>query len=232
MYVIVHSLELARKISFGNLHTLDDNAVAAAGWIEPECSYKSVLLNHQQSRRKITFRRDPNLHFSEIAAQLLNMLVQDLVTIFDQMMGEILIAAKLNPANFPQDKMAQINSRCSHISDWSSQGCIELIACRNILTHCAGRWEDRSIQMIAGFIDPPPKVGDRLVLGIGMLFRFRKAIRTYTTQAMLELCPDNLSPKRGPKRKRHLKRTSRNEKLGAKAERKLRARAAMAARQA
>jgi hypothetical protein len=48
---------------------------------------------------------DPNNHFEEIAGQLVKMLIQDLVVIFDEMMHELLTARGHNPARFPHSKI-------------------------------------------------------------------------------------------------------------------------------
>jgi hypothetical protein len=104
LYTLVHSLNISKKIAFGNLTTIDQGIDDARQWISPECSYESVLLVHPFGGAKITFRRDPNHHFEEIATQLIKMLIQDLVVIFDEMMLEVLIARGQHPAVFPPVK--------------------------------------------------------------------------------------------------------------------------------
>jgi hypothetical protein len=87
---------------------IGDSITNASKWLSPEYSYGSILVAHPFGDSRVTFRRDPNKHFDEIAAQLVKMLVQDLVVILDEMMFELLTARSQNPANFPQSKVQQL----------------------------------------------------------------------------------------------------------------------------
>ena len=59
---------------------------------------------------------------------------------------------------------------------------MELIAARNVLTHAAGVWNAKSVAIVRPFVVPVPNVGDKLTIGIPMLFRYRKAIRTFLNE--------------------------------------------------
>lgn len=67
--------------------------------------------------------------------------------------------------------------------EWAKQGCLELIAARNVLTHARGRWNKKSIAIVS-FVNPAPNVGDELIIGFPMLFRYRKAMRTFLNEVM------------------------------------------------
>jgi hypothetical protein len=88
-------VHLSKQISFGNLATLDKSVLGAADWITPICSYNSVLASFPFKKKTLKFRRDPNVHFEEISTQLVKMLIQDLVVIFDEMMCESIQARDL-----------------------------------------------------------------------------------------------------------------------------------------
>jgi hypothetical protein len=182
LYTLIHSLNLSKKIYFGNLTTIGDSILNAGKWLAPECSYGSVLVAHPFGDSKVTFRRDPNKHFDEIAIQLVKMLVQDLVVIFDDMMFELLTDRSLTAATFPQSKIEQLRKYLPSKYEWAAQGCLELIAARNVLTHAGGKWIAKSIAIIRAFVVPEPNVGDKLIIGIPMLFRYRKAIRTFLNE--------------------------------------------------
>ena len=85
LYALIHSLSLAKESNCGDLKTLHARARDASAWVATDCSYGSVLLKHPGGKNKITFRRDPNRHFSAISQQLIKMLIQDLVVILDEM---------------------------------------------------------------------------------------------------------------------------------------------------
>ena len=182
LYALIQALSISNQIQFGNLPLIDDSVRGAARWISPDCSYSSVLITHPFGDRKIKFRRDPNKHFGEIAGQVIKMLIQDLVVIFDEMMKEILVAHGKIPANYPQSKVEQLKARLGAGHEWAAEGCLELIAVRNVLTHSEGFWNVRSINLIKGFIKPVPLANDKLIIGFPMLFRYRKAIRTFLNQ--------------------------------------------------
>jgi hypothetical protein len=182
LYTLIHSLHLSRAIKFGNLPLLSESIADAANWVTPDCSYASVLLARGFGRRRATFRRDPNTHFAEISNQIIKMLIQDLVVILDEMMAEILVAHGLPPERYPQKKLRVLSQRLPTQYTWAFQGCLELVAARNILTHAAGKWNPESIAIVAPFVVPAPTSGQTLSIGFAMLFRYRKAMRTFLNQ--------------------------------------------------
>lgn len=181
-YTLLQSLSIAKKMNFGELASIDSNARNANSWITPECSFNSTLMTHNSGGQRITFRRDPNSHFNTIARQIIKMLIQDLVVIFDEMMHEALIDRKTKTQPFPQSKIEVLSKHLDPRYIWSKHGCLEIIAVRNVLTHAGGIWNAKSIAIVSGFVKPPPNVGDRLDIGFGMLFRYRKAIRTFLSE--------------------------------------------------
>ena len=182
LYTIVHSLQFARERQFGDITGLDRSMRMAAQWIPDDCSYSSALLSHQGGRYKLTFRRDPEKHFDATAKRLICMLLQDLVVIFDQMMDEALAAKSETAGTFPQSKIEKLRKRLPMNYQWSADGCLELVAVRNVLCHAGGRWNAKSIQIVKGILDVPPQVGEDLSVGFTMLFRYRKAMRTFLNQ--------------------------------------------------
>jgi hypothetical protein len=180
LYTLIHSLNLAKAVHFGNLPTLTRSVEEAATWVPKEVSYNSVLTSGPLGKRGVvTFRRDPNDHFGAIVGQVICMLVQDLVVIFDEMMERALMERGEQPGNFPRNKLDQLATRIEPRYTWAYQGCLELLAVRNVLTHSAGRWNDDAIAIISPFVTPAPRSGERLTIGFPMLFRYRKAIRIF-----------------------------------------------------
>lgn len=182
LYTLIHSLNLSKQIYFGNLSTIAESVTNAGKWLTPECSYQSVLIVHPFGNSRVTFRRDPNKHFDEIANQLLKMLIQDLVVILDEMMSEVILARSLPAPNYPQSKIAQLKRYLPAKYEWAAFGCLELVAARNVLTHNGGRWNAKSIAIVSPFISPAPTSGEKLMIGLPMLFRYRKAMRTFLNE--------------------------------------------------
>jgi len=181
-YALIHSLGISKQIMFGNLSYLDQSILAAGAWIDPVCSYKSLLLEHPFGRNKPTFRRDPNKHFNEISAQVVKMLLQDLVVILDEMLSEAIEEQGEQPTTFPQSKVEKLSTHLEEKFAWSRCGCLEMIAARNVLTHGAGKWNQKSIAIVSTFLTEPPEIGDKLIIGFPMLFRYRKAMRTFLNE--------------------------------------------------
>ena len=71
LYTLIQSLSLAKEQRFGDLTTLETRVKLAGSWRNPDCSYRSVLTAHPLGRRRITFRRDPNVHFDTIVTQVI-----------------------------------------------------------------------------------------------------------------------------------------------------------------
>lgn len=182
LYALIQALFISKQIQFGNLPLIGDSVQEAGKWVAPDCTYSSVLLQHPFGNRRIKFRRDPNAHFDEIAGQIVAMLVNDLVVIFDGMMADILRGKNIKPANYPQSRVQQLKRYVANNHDWAVQGCLELIAVRNVLTHNGGHWNTSSLNIIRPFVVPIPNVGDPLKIGFSMLFRYRKAVRTFLNQ--------------------------------------------------
>ncbi len=178
LYTLIHSLHLAKEQKFGNLASLDRRARDAHEWVAPDCSYNSILLAHPKGNKPLTFRRDPLNHFEDTSRQLIKMLVQDLVVILDEMMGEALAARDEEAGNFPQSKIEKLKKGLDENYHWAANGCFELVAVRNVLTHSGGRWNKKSIDIVRPFVDYPPRKGEKLTVGFSMLFRYRKAMRT------------------------------------------------------
>lgn len=133
-------------------------------------------------RKKVTYRRDPNTHFESIVRQVIQMLIQDLVVILDGMMDDILAARGESAGQFPQSKVEKLATHLDQKYEWAKQGCLELIATRNVMCHAGGRWNEKAIQIVSGFVNPPPRNGDQLRLGFVPLFQFRKAMRTFLNE--------------------------------------------------
>ena len=182
LYTLIQSIEIARHRRFGDLTEIGNNILSAATWTSQQCSYASVLVSEPFGNHKVTFRRDPNKHFQQIASQIIKMLIQDLVTIMDEMLSEALAARKEKAGTFPQSKIEKLSLHLSSDYKWAAHGCLELIAARNVLTHSNGRWNEKSIAIVKTFVTPAPKNGDRLIIGFPMLFRYRKAMRTFLNE--------------------------------------------------
>jgi hypothetical protein len=183
LYTLIHSLHLSREQQFGDLTSLDRRARDAHTWVTPDCSYNSTLLAHPGGKMPLAFRRDPTKHFKDTSRQVIKMLVQDLVVILDEMMDEALASRGERAGNFPQSKIEKLKKSLDKRYHWAANGCFELVAVRNVLTHNQGIWNEKSIDMIKAFVDPLPKKGDKLSVGFSMLFRYRKAMRTLLNQA-------------------------------------------------
>jgi hypothetical protein len=181
VYALIHSIHIAREKEFGDLASLDGRVRESASWVQPDCSYASSLLDHKGGRDRLRFRRDPNKHFEEISRQVIKMLIQDLVVILDQMMDEALEAAGEKAGPFPQSKVEKLRAKLGHEYQWAADGCLELIAARNVFTHARGVWTERTIRIIT-FLKQPPAPGDILSIGVTMLFRYRKAMRTFLNE--------------------------------------------------
>lgn len=222
LYTLVHSLHMAKEINFGDKSTLNKRFRDANSWISPICSYSTTLLPSHTNNKILEFRRDPNLHFDEVSGQIIKMLVQDLTVIFDEMMADAMVKLKFNPDVFPQSKVEKLSTLLNDDYEWSKKGCLELIAVRNSLCHANGRWNTKSLNLISGFIDPMPVAGDKITVGIEMLFNYRKAIRTFLN----ETCPPDVMPKSKKKKKRSSPSKKYLERLF-KQERKERGRQAM-----
>ncbi|MCB1735691.1 MAG: hypothetical protein H6981_01070 [Gammaproteobacteria bacterium] len=122
------------------------------------------------------------MHFEDTSRQVIKMLVQDLVVILDEMMNEALSARGETAGNFPQSKVEKLKKGLDQRYHWAANGCFELVAVRNVLTHGQGVWNDKSIKIVRSFIEPLPQAGDELTVGFSMLFRYRKAMRTFLNQ--------------------------------------------------
>ena len=181
-YTIVHSLYLAKQVEFGDLGCVDESFRDAGSWVTPNCSYASVLLDHDGGDKKLAFRRDPNKNFKAVSRQLVKMLIQDLVVILDEMLTEILQERGENAGPFPQSKLEKLATHLEPKYTWSYQGCLELVAVRNALTHNGGKWNRKSLNCIRGFVTPLPVEGESLSVGISMLFYYRKAMRTFLNE--------------------------------------------------
>ena len=183
LYTLIHSLHTSKENAFFNLDRLNIEINNSRSWIQPVKSYNSVLFSNRDNNKPVKFRRNPNDHFEEIVFQIIKMLVQDLTVILDQMMDELLISNGLTAGLFPQSKIEKLQKDINQKYIWSVYGCYELIATRNVLTHNGGCWNKKSIDIVKKFINPPPLNGEKLVIGIPMLFKYRKAIRTFLNEA-------------------------------------------------
>lgn len=201
LYAVVHSLHMAKEVNFGDLDSLDRRFRDANAWVSPTCSYSTMLLPSRTKNKKLKFRREPAAHFGEISNQLIKMLVQDLTVIFDEMMGEALETLELEAGDMPQSKIEKLATLLPERYKWSEQGCRELVAVRNSLCHANGRWNEKSLKIISGFVSPQPRIGDEIIIGFEMLFNYRKAMRTFLNQT----CPSEAEPRPKDKNLKSLK---------------------------
>jgi len=171
LYTLIHSLQLARLAEFASLDDLHQHVVDAEAWLDRECSFNSPLLETPFGGGKISFRRDPNKHFTSVSQQFVKMLIQDLTVIFDEMMQDSLNAHGFAVPDYPQSKIEKLATKLDKQKyDWARKGCLELVAVRNALAHGSGRWNDKSILIVRDFVDPVPQVGEVLLIGVPMLF--------------------------------------------------------------
>jgi abortive infection bacteriophage resistance protein len=113
------------------------------------------------------------------------MLIQDLVVIFDEMMSEVLNQRNQTAGEYPKSKIEKLTTYLDSTYKWSSYGCTELVAVRNVLAHNNGIWNKKSIDYVIPFIEKPPLEGDALSVGFSMLFYYRKAIRTFLNEVKI-----------------------------------------------
>lgn len=184
LYTLIHSLHIAKEMKFGELDSLDDRIKDSITWITPICNYSSVLLNHKNENMRLKFRRNPNKHFDDITKQVIKMLIQDLTVILDDMMNDALSKRNEKAGIYPQSKVEKLRKALKPNFQWSANGCLELIAARNVLTHNQGKWNEKSIAVVEKFVFPNPKINDRLIIGFPMLFNYRKAMRTFLNEAV------------------------------------------------
>ena len=97
-------------------------------------------------------------------------------------MDEALAQSGEQAGSYPQSKIQKLMKTLAPEFHWAAHGCLELVAARNVLTHSKGVWNKKSIGIVESFVQPIPKVGERLSIGITMLFRYRKAMRTLLNQ--------------------------------------------------
>lgn len=201
LYTLIQSLELAYREDFGDLERLGENIRTAAGWVPQVCSYRSVITK-ELGKRDIKFRSQPSEHFEASIAQIIKMLVQDLVVILDEMSSEALILCNVAAGEYPQSKIERLSLEIRNRYMWSAQGCLELIAARNVLTHNGGRWNERSVNIVKSFVEPPPAIGEMLIIGFPMLFRYRKAMRTFLNEVLLSVKSSKAAPSTSSSRAR------------------------------
>ncbi|MDE1905842.1 MAG: hypothetical protein KGH75_05270 [Rhodospirillales bacterium] len=113
------------------------------------------------------------------------MLIQDLVVILDEMMSESIEQHGDRAGVYPQSKVEKLSVYLDQKFLWSKHGCFELIAARNVLTHNGGKWNEQSIAIVAPFLTTPPSQGEKLSVGVPMLFRYRKAMRTFLNETQV-----------------------------------------------
>jgi len=201
LYTMIHSLQLAHAARFGDLSGLHASIVSAESWITPECSFKSPLAEVPFGNGRASFRRDPNVHFENVARQVVKMLIQDLTVILDQMLAESMTEHGFAALDYPQSKIEKLSTTLdTERFDWARKGCLELIAVRNVLAHGDGRWNNRSIEIVKDILDPLPKSGQSLSVGVPMLFRYRKAIRTFLNETQARSGPRKASPAKASRR--------------------------------
>jgi hypothetical protein len=185
LYALIQSLQLAKEQEFGDLDRIASNIAEAGAWISSDCSYNSVLSSSPFGKARVTFRRNPNKHFEQIVQQVIKMLVQDLTVILVEMMTDLLNDFGDKAGSHPQSKIQKLKKRLDKRHEWSVHGCLELVAVRNALTHNGGRWNEKSIDIVRSFVIPEPKIGDKITIGFSMLFRYRKAMRTFLNEVAL-----------------------------------------------
>ncbi|WP_232400258.1 hypothetical protein [Pseudophaeobacter flagellatus] len=182
LYTVLYALDVAKNNGFSNRENLGETIISCGNWFEPKCSFSSPLLDEDFGRAKVTFRRDPAKNFEPIAQNVVKMLLQDLVVIFDEMMSEALLELSTKAGEYPQSKVEKLYTYVDDRFEWSRDACLEMIAVRNVLCHAGGQWNERSINIVKDFVSPPPEFGDRLIIGTPMLFRYRKAMRTFLNE--------------------------------------------------
>ncbi|MCW3848109.1 hypothetical protein OF829_12735 [Sphingomonas sp. LB-2] len=185
LYALIQSLSLAKEQQFGDLESLPTRIKEADSWLPAGWSYSSSLATQPMGTKRVKARRDPNKHFEFIVRQVIQMLIQDLVVIMDGMMDDILAVRGEAAGDFPTSKVQKLATHLDPKYNWAKHGCFELIAARNVLCHAGGKWNQRSIDLVSGFVSSPPNVGDRLEIGFACLFQFRKAMRTFLNEVKL-----------------------------------------------
>lgn len=101
---------------------------------------------------------------------------------------------------YPQQKLTKLWKVHKETKyEWAYKGCLELIACRNVVAHAGGKWNQKSVAIVASFVSPPPAPGAQLVIGFEMLFQFRKAIRTFLSRIEVNAGLIPAPPPKAPK---------------------------------
>lgn len=183
LYAVIHALEIAKSIHFGNLEFIPESLENSREWIVPECSFTSCIPDAPKASKAPKIRTNPERDFARIAETLVAMFIQDFVNHLDSLMTEVLLSRGLVAGKYPQSKVEKLAVGLEPKYLWSTNGCLELIAVRNALVHNNGIWNKPSVDIVKNIVSPIPKVGDPIKIGLPMLFKYRKAVRTFINES-------------------------------------------------
>ncbi len=179
VYGIAHSLHIANSIKFGNLTALIESLSAAEQWNQSNLGFTSSLPMKEFKEGSINLDGKDHVEvFRVLSENIVEILFVNLAVLADECMGQLINEAGVFPPNYLTNKAEWVKSKIDGKYEWAANGMLELCAIRNALVHNGGNINESVIDILekAGVNDA--RIGYKVSLSFGDLFRYRRALRT------------------------------------------------------
>ena len=194
MYGIVHALRLMRAVDLGNIKKVGYSMQESLNWVQSDLGFQSSIPDRDLNIGSFDLDGETETAiFGKLAASVAGTLVVSLTSLLDECLAEVLSARGHNPDGVTGGKLAQLRAHLPaevvRENEWAMIGARELVTLRNVLVHCGGIWNDRTVKDLPQSDDesgpsPRPAVGDVLSVGFGDVLRYKRAVRTLLNEAL------------------------------------------------
>jgi hypothetical protein len=178
-YGILRAIWIARSSRFEETGRLSQILAELCQQVPSDLGFVSNVSILALTPGSIRTDADTEKIIGERATQAaVNLLLINLVVVFDEIGGARLKKAGHTPPKMPGDKAKWLRENLPERDAWAAKGVTELVAIRNAIVHAQASWSGRAVKMLklAG-VDAPP-IGTPLRPGVDDLFRYKRAVRT------------------------------------------------------
>jgi len=192
-YGILHSVQLASRLDFGNPSTLQASIAAASAWSPSALGFVSAADSRRFRAGSIRISdSDVGEILGVLPPSTISLLVIGTTAVAEALLGTLLVQRSVC-RSAPANLSSALKTLATHLKDvdprayqrdaWAFTAAHELRILRNCIVHASSVWSARACNDLKTATGQSVAPGTTVSLSVDDLFRYRRALRTVLNRA-------------------------------------------------
>ena len=190
-YGIIHAVEMASRLQFGNFTKLEESVRAGLSWVASNLGFRSEAAEHPLRTGSINIAAGqvPSV-LAGLRARAIELLLLGTVSVAEELLLDLLVArsiAKTRPGKLTsglraiEKRLGDNGTLTKH--RWAISAMHEMRVVRNCVIHARSTWTKAAGEEIKKIHGAAPAIGTPISVGLDDVFRYRRATRTVLNAA-------------------------------------------------